>query len=251
MRWTFGKPVDQQRYYNDHAENFENGFLFRRANRNHFKKISKICDLCNFKGNNQPGFRILEVGTGSGLHAKYVIENFEFLTYVGIDLSERILNLARTRSLSSLTTTCDLIAAEGTRLPFKDNTFDAVFISGCLHHFPDPFRGIQEMCRVAKPGGSIAVMEPNRFFPVNFLYAIFNAHERNILRMSRKNFSEWALNSPLNDVEVANFIYTPPFSFLNRKFLDRIDAIFQKIPVVSGFSIMVYLSAKKTNTPER
>jgi ubiquinone/menaquinone biosynthesis C-methylase UbiE len=251
MALPFGQPVDQKRFYDSQAENFEKGFLFNRGNRNHFKKISKICDLFNLKQNNRPGFLVLEVGTGSGLHAGYVIQNFEFIHYIGIDLSEKMLNLARTRSLSSLKEKCDLAVGDGMLLPFNDNTFDAVYISGSLHHFSHPFEGIQEICRVTKPGGSIAVMEPNRFFPINFFYAVFNPLERNILRMSRGNLMEWAMESPLTDVNVSNFIYTPPLSFLDSKFLDRIDTILEKIPIISGFSIMVYLKAIKVNSEER
>jgi len=47
------------------------------------------------------------------------------------------------------------------RLPFEDNTFDLVTCQTVLIHVPDRRAALAEMIRVAKPGGLIAVAEPN------------------------------------------------------------------------------------------
>lgn len=44
---------------------------------------------------------------------------------------------------------------------YADNTFDKIFITGGLHHLPPNLeKGLQEMVRILKPGGSIYAMEP-------------------------------------------------------------------------------------------
>ena len=51
------------------------------------------------------------------------------------------------------------VAGDGTRLPFLDDTFDAVTISYGLRNFVDPLAGLKEMLRVTRPGGRLVVCE--------------------------------------------------------------------------------------------
>lgn len=51
------------------------------------------------------------------------------------------------------------VAGDGTRLPFADDTFDAVTISYGLRNFVDPLAGLREMLRVTRPGGRLVVCE--------------------------------------------------------------------------------------------
>jgi demethylmenaquinone methyltransferase/2-methoxy-6-polyprenyl-1,4-benzoquinol methylase len=50
-------------------------------------------------------------------------------------------------------------AGDGTRLPFADDTFDAVTISFGLRNIVDPLAGLTEMLRVTRPGGRLVVCE--------------------------------------------------------------------------------------------
>ncbi|CAN5923852.1 hypothetical protein BH11MYX4_BH11MYX4_59170 [soil metagenome] len=47
------------------------------------------------------------------------------------------------------------------RLPFPDDTFDLTTCQTVLIHVPDPGAALAEMIRVTKPGGLVAVAEPN------------------------------------------------------------------------------------------
>ena len=73
-----------------------------------------------------------------------------------------------------------LLVADGTRLPFASNSFDAVTSSGVLEHVgegrEDTKRGqhrheaayMEEILRVLKPGGRALVAHPNGAFPIDF-----------------------------------------------------------------------------------
>lgn len=61
-------------------------------------------------------------------------------------------------------------AADGTRLPFPDETFDAVTISFGLRNFVDPDAGLRELHRVTKRGGRLVVGEFSR--PTNAAFRL-------------------------------------------------------------------------------
>ncbi len=71
------------------------------------------------------------------------------------------------------------VAGDGTRLPFLDETFDAVTISYGLRNFVDPVAGLREMLRVTRPGGRLVVCEfstpVNRAFRTLYLDGFMRA----------------------------------------------------------------------------
>ena len=69
----------------------------------------------------------------------------------GVDLSEKMVNLARKNYPEMDIRTGD---AEG--LPYKDSSFDVVTINFGVLHFPDAEKAFAEAHRVLKPGGRLA-----------------------------------------------------------------------------------------------
>ncbi len=51
------------------------------------------------------------------------------------------------------------------RLPYPDDSFDAVILSEILEHIDDDVAGLREVLRVLKPGGVVAITVPNADYP--------------------------------------------------------------------------------------
>lgn len=54
---------------------------------------------------------------------------------------------------------------ESEALPFPDATFDGVLVNEVLEHVVDEAATLREIRRVLRPGGHLALLGPNRWFP--------------------------------------------------------------------------------------
>lgn len=124
--------------------------------------------------------RILDMGCGEGRHAitAYMLGNVES---VGVDLNigdlnttaERFREFAEENCTKSLT----LAVADGAHLPFANDHFDKVICSEVLEHIPDYIPVLQELVRVLKAGGILAVSVP-RFFPEWVCWQLSDAYHQ-------------------------------------------------------------------------
>jgi len=81
---------------------------------------------------------------------------------IGLDFSEKMLAMAETRRLKNSklkTQNLKLIQGDAQQVPFPDNSFDAVTVGYGLRNLASWERGLEEMIRVAKPGGRIVILE--------------------------------------------------------------------------------------------
>jgi ubiquinone/menaquinone biosynthesis C-methylase UbiE len=77
---------------------------------------------------------------------------------VGLDLSEPMLTRAvQDNGGPKYPRTC-YVRGDAHHMPFDDETFDAVCCFGALYLVPEPFVVTQEMVRVLRPGGRIAIL---------------------------------------------------------------------------------------------
>jgi ubiquinone/menaquinone biosynthesis C-methylase UbiE len=52
------------------------------------------------------------------------------------------------------------VVADAHQLPYADNSVDAIFCEAVLEHLSNPFKAVQEMARVLRPGGEAFVATP-------------------------------------------------------------------------------------------
>lgn len=84
----------------------------------------------------------------------------------GVDISMPTVLLARD-AFASPARGRGLVAAAGDvrDLPFRDDSFDAIYSMGTIEHFAETERAVAEIIRVLKPGGIAIVGVPNRHDP--------------------------------------------------------------------------------------
>jgi len=103
----------------------------------------------------QRGDLVLDLAAGTGCSSEPFL--LHGATAVPCDFSVGMLRQGK-KDRPSL----PFVAGDGTRLPFLDDTFDAVTISYGLRNFVDPVAGLKEMLRVTRPGGRLVVCEFSR-----------------------------------------------------------------------------------------
>jgi demethylmenaquinone methyltransferase / 2-methoxy-6-polyprenyl-1,4-benzoquinol methylase len=104
---------------------------------------------------------ILDLCTGTGdLAFAYYRATKRDVPIVGADFCHEMLvraeEKARQRKFSEM---IHFVEADAQELPFASNTFEVVTVAFGLRNVTDTNKGIQEMVRVARPGGRIAILE--------------------------------------------------------------------------------------------
>lgn len=101
---------------------------------------------------------ILDAGCGPGTYGIVLAEQ-QGVEVVGVDISTAAVKKAGDRAAER---GCfHAIEGDLESLPFGDASFDIVFSGWVLHHFPSLESVCSELFRVLRPGGRIAVVEPN------------------------------------------------------------------------------------------
>ena len=108
----------------------------------------------------QPGERILDVATGTGMVARDLVHRYG-VEVVGLDQSPQMLAAARARLARSpeLSARVTLLEGQAEQLPFADGAFDHLTFTYLLRYVDDPAATLRELARVVKPGGRIATLE--------------------------------------------------------------------------------------------
>lgn len=110
---------------------------------------SRVIEAAQIK----PGQRVLDVACGTGVLARAVAEHVGLTDLVvGVDINEGMLDVAKQKAPD-----IEWRHGKAESLPFDSDSFDAAVSQFGLMFFADPYAAIQEMTRVIRPGGYMAV----------------------------------------------------------------------------------------------
>ena len=100
----------------------------------------------------RPGETVLDLAAGTGTSSQPFADRGA--TVVPCDFSLGMLRVGKKRH-----PWLPLTAGDATKLPFKDDTFDAVTISFGLRNVQDTETALRELYRVTRPGGRVVICE--------------------------------------------------------------------------------------------
>ncbi len=199
---------------------------------------------------------ILDIGCGTGILYEVLKEEEMDFTYVGIDLSESMIEVGRKRYPG-----IDLRVMDSEKLEFPDKTFDVVFMRSVLHHLPHPVEALKEMERVSKE--IIIVSEPLRNiiteFPRWLSKKITSHFDEDHTHFTTKQLKDFFKQAGMKDYKITHFGYLAyPWGFTDiipfakylpltaLKGLYKMDLIMAKIPLINYFSWHSIIVIKKT-----
>jgi SAM-dependent methyltransferase len=105
----------------------------------------------------------------------------------------------------------DYVAYDGVRLPFDDGAVDLAFAMGVVHHVPPPRwpAFAAELARVTRPGGLVAVVDPNPLNPLCRPVARRCEFDRDATFVRARRLRRIAEAAGLRDVEVRYILFLP------------------------------------------
>lgn len=139
------KPFDVASMFDDVGEKYDltNTILSFGQDRVWRKKARQRLAL-------KPGEKVLDLAAGTAVSTVELTKSGAWV--VACDFSQGMLAAGRDRDVPK-------VVGDGMKLPFADNSFDAVTISYGLRNIHDFRAGLREMARVTRPGGRLLVNE--------------------------------------------------------------------------------------------
>lgn len=195
-------------------------------------KAQHILRLTNkFKGKLNE-LNVLDFGCGIGHTDNFLAHKFGCLT--GVDIANDAVEKAIKLNPSVIYKTYD-----GSKLPFKDNTFDIVFTICVVHHLSVKQRDhfIYEIKRVLKTDGLMMIFEHN---PLNILtrYAVSNcSFDRDAVLINKSELKALLLRNELVVTDESYIIFFP----FKGMFFRSIEIGLNRLPLGAQY----YVVAKK------
>lgn len=99
------------------------------------------------------GLKWIDVGCGNGAFTELLVERCAPAEVQGLDPSDGQLAFARNRHRAEV---AEFHQGNAMALPFSERSFDAAVMALVIFFVPDPAKGVAEMVRVVRPGGTIS-----------------------------------------------------------------------------------------------
>lgn len=119
--------------------------------------------------------KILDIATGTG---DFALETLSLKPekVIGVDISVGMLEVGKKKiKEKGVEDIIELQLGDSEDLQFEDNSFDAVIAAFGVRNFENLEKGLSEMYRVLRPGGSLVIIEISKpqMFPFKQVYSIY------------------------------------------------------------------------------
>ncbi len=132
---------------------------------------------------------ILDIATGTGDLAINLVETGAS-KITGLDISPGMLAVGKKKiEEKKLNKTINMIVGDSEKLPFDENSFDAITVAFGVRNFENLEIGLSEILRVLKPGGTFVVLETSVPTKTPFKQG-YNFYTKSIMPKIGKMFSK-------------------------------------------------------------
>lgn len=141
------QPHEVASMFDDVAANYDltNDVLSLGQDRRWRKEVAKAVDA-------RPAQKVLDLAAGTATSSQPFVKAGAYV--VPCDFSLGMLRVGKKNH-----PWMPFTAGDGTKLPFRDDVFDAVTISFGLRNIQDTEQALRELYRVTKPGGRVVICE--------------------------------------------------------------------------------------------
>jgi ubiquinone/menaquinone biosynthesis C-methylase UbiE/DNA-binding transcriptional ArsR family regulator len=145
-----------------------------------------------------PFRRLVDLGSGTGRMLTLLGPRAN--TAVGLDLSQQMLNIARSHVAEAGLDRCELRHGDifSTRLP--DGCADLVVVHQVLHYLSDPAAAVREAARLVEPAGRLIIAD----FAPHSLEFLREQHQHRRLGFAEPEIERWLSEAGLSEFRVAS-----------------------------------------------
>lgn len=169
----------------------------------------------------------LDIGCGDGACEIFLGSAKPGWQLTGTDISSSSIQVARSRDISN----AEFLLTEGTALPFRDHSFDIVFMAGVLHHIASEEQQeiLAEAYRVLKKGGRFYLFEHNPLNPLTRYLVKTCIFDKDARLISATHSRSLLVNAGFKNL-VRNFIiFLPRWRWL--RWILPLELLLEKVPL--------------------
>jgi len=186
---------------------------------------------------------VLEVGFNNGKRLRELSRRYEDAFFIGLEVREKPVS-----DMKNLGFDCRLVETELFNEFFNSGEmFDVIYGFAVLHHLSDPYKSLESLIKLLKPGGVLMfIREGHPFDVVSHLHTTILGNwefEKNTFKMNRRRFKE-LLSRYSTDfyVKYDNNGIAPCFRRLNSIYC---KLKMQRVPFWNGITLYARIDSHK------
>jgi len=180
----------------------------------HNGKLALIDNNLTFKKNEI----ILDFGCGSGNLCFHLANRCKEI--YGIDIKRNAIAFCKNRKIKEGHKNCHFSFSDGDKLPFRDKTFDKVFLLDVIEHIENPAHTLKEIHRILADAGLLIITTPNYLsawpvleFCADILKITPQNEEQHITKFTKRKLDTMLTSSGFIPKTKSVYLISPFFPF--------------------------------------